>query len=122
MVVGVVALFAAWGQLPLWLTQAHDRSTVAELVTQTSVLPNPLTSTLTLNGVAPHEKSLTLKPARASPNPKAVNASTAAAATAARLARSRGMASPPWTFPMADEQPSVKFYAYFIYFMLLDKS
>jgi hypothetical protein len=64
---------------------------VAELVTQTSVLPNPLTSTLTLNGVVPHEKSLTLKAARASPK-KAVNASTAAAATAARLARSRDMA------------------------------
>jgi hypothetical protein len=58
-VVGVVALFAAWGQLPLLLTQAQDRSTVAVLVTQTSVLPNPLTSTLTLNGVVPHEKSAT---------------------------------------------------------------
>jgi hypothetical protein len=67
MVVGVVALFAAWGQLPLLLTQAQDRSTVAELVTQTSVLPNPLTSTLTLNGVLPHEKSATLKPAEALP-------------------------------------------------------
>jgi hypothetical protein len=67
MVNGVVALFAAWGQLPLLLTQAQDRSTVAELVTQTSVLPNPLTSTLTLNGVLPHEKSLTLKPAEALP-------------------------------------------------------
>src|SRR5262249_18343446 len=55
-VVGVVALFAAWGQLPLLLTQAQERLTVAVLVTQTYVLPNPLTSTFTLNGVVPHEK------------------------------------------------------------------
>ena len=59
-----VALFAAWGQLPLLLTQAQDKSTLAKLVTQTSVVPNPLTSTLTLNGVVPHEKSLTLSAAR----------------------------------------------------------
>src|SRR5262245_19445770 len=58
-VVGKVALFAAWGQLPLWLTQAQDRLTVAVLVTQTSMVPNPFTSTLTLNGVGPHEKSAT---------------------------------------------------------------
>src|ERR1700746_98463 len=67
MVVGVVGLFGAWGEMPLLFTQAQDRSTVAELVTQTSVLPSPLTSTLTLNGVVPHEKSLTLKPAEALP-------------------------------------------------------
>ena len=56
-VVGKVALFAAWGQLPLLFTQAQDRLTVAVLVTQTSTVPNPFTSTLTLNGVVPHEKS-----------------------------------------------------------------
>lgn len=58
-VVGAVALFAAWGQLPLLFTQAQDRLTVAVLVTQTSMVPNPFTSTLTLNGVVPHEKSAT---------------------------------------------------------------
>jgi len=58
-VVAKVALFAAWGQLPLLFTQAQDRLTVAVLVTQTSTVPNPLTSTLTLNGVGPHEKSAT---------------------------------------------------------------
>jgi hypothetical protein len=94
MVVGVMALFAAWGQLPLLLTQAQARSTVATLVTQIFVVPNPATSTLTLSVLA-HEKPFTFMAcAWASPK-KAVNASIAMAATAAHLARSKDMASPP---------------------------
>jgi hypothetical protein len=73
MVVGMVCFAVSLGQLPPPPTQAQLRSTVAELVTQMFVLPNPLTSTLTLNGVDPHEKSKTLMacaqalPVRATP-------------------------------------------------------
>jgi hypothetical protein len=87
-VVAKVALFADWGQLPLLLTQAQDRLTVAVLVTQTSVPPSPLTSTLTLNGVVPHEKSATFAApcAKALPgSAKPPIASATVAATAAHL-------------------------------------
>jgi hypothetical protein len=75
-VVGMVCFLASVGQLPPPPTQAQARSTVALPVTQKFVPPNPLTSTLTLNGLL-HEKSKTFTacaqalPGRATPAPHA---------------------------------------------------
>jgi hypothetical protein len=121
-VVAIVFFFASLVQFPPPPAQAQFRSLSTAARTQMSVCPSPLTSTSTPNVVAVHENLLTLKACAWAFPKKAVKLSTAAAATAAHLARSIDMASPPQKFPMADEQPSVKFYAYFICFTLLDES
>jgi hypothetical protein len=132
-VVGVVCFFASVGQLPPPPTQAQDRSTGAVPETQTSVLPNPLTSTLTVPGVLPHWNVKTFMacaealPGRAKPPIARATAAVHRAALeidikSSLVARIRlparrkiSAAAKPLRSAMVGKQPSLKFYVIFRY-------